>query len=112
MHDLDVVGALADLVASGGADRIHAVGHATDAATAASVGVMVFAWQAHIAVTAGLAERVSAEVDLRTLEQTFLLSHRQSKIGAGQVSDSREAATQHLSHDPGRLRVDVGRRGV
>ncbi|MNI72757.1 hypothetical protein D3C73_1287160 [compost metagenome] len=111
-HDLDVVGALTDLVASGGADRVHAIGYAPDAAASTAVGVMVFAGQAHVAVTAGLAERVSAEMDFRTLKQALSLSHGQPEIGAGEIADSREAATQHLPHDPGRLRVNIGRRRV
>ena len=91
-----MVGALAQFIPRGGPDGVHAVGHAADAAAAAAVGLMVFAREAHVAMAAGLAQRVPAKVELGPVQQAFLLCHGQAKVGPGEVPDSGEAAAQHL----------------
>ena len=68
---------------------------------------MVLSSQAHVAVSAGLAERVAAIEHAWSGEQPFLLRPREAVVGSRHVAHRRESTAERLSHDLGALCVDV-----
>ena len=89
-----MVRTLAQLVARRRADRVDAVGDPADAGGPAVVVVGV----AVVAVPAGLAERLAAEVDPRTPDQALRLRPRDAVVGAAEVAHGGEAAVEHRAH--------------
>ncbi len=112
-HDLEVVRAPPQLLPGGPPDGVHPVGHRADPRPEAASGRRPsVAGRPHVAVTAGLAQRVPAEEQPRPGQQALGLGAGQAVIGAAHVAHGGEPAAQHRPHGPGGVRGDVGARSV
>ena len=105
-HDLDLVGALAHLLAHAGADGIRAVGdgHDIDHGVAAAAGsALVVGAAARIGMAAGRADRLAGNEQPRSGNKPRLDGGLDAPVGAAGVAHGRETAIDHAAHQLGRL---------
>ena len=108
-HQLEVSRALPDLVAARRPHRRHAVDHAAEPVEACRL-VRVLAGPPHVAVAAGLGDRVSAEEQPGSDQMPFLDRPGQSPVRSADIPDGGESAHQHVPEDePGAGRHVGGR---
>ena len=112
-HHLDLVGALAQMLAHRLADGIDPVGHLRDrpvvggAAAGLEAGLL-----AHVAVAAGLAQRLAREEDPGARDQAALHRHGEAEVGAAGVAHRGEAPPERALQAVPRLLVEQRRRNV
>src|SRR5690606_40597465 len=95
-HDLQVVGAGAQLLAGGPAELDRAVAHGTGAGTA-GVRAAVPAGPPEVAVPAGLGEGLAAEHQPGPVDQALLHRLGQPPVAPADVADRGEAAAAHVA---------------
>ena len=107
-HHLDLVRAGADLLARRSAHLAHAIGDPTEHAQAGARAqdVLPHADRAHVAVSAGLRDRLPGDQQPRPLEVPALDRLDQPVVGACGIAHGGEAALEHPFHDVLRLRRD------
>ena len=111
-HDLDVVGALAHLLARFLAHLGHAVRRAHPEAhgVAAMAAHAEIGAPARIAVSAGRADRGARDEQPRPRNVALLDRGLQTPVGAAGVADAGEAAVEHAEHQPRGARGHQGQR--
>ena len=101
-HDLDLVGAVAHLLAHRAPHLADAVGDRADQAqpgAGAEHLARAHALGPHVGMAAGLADREAGDEQPRALEQPARHRLLQPEIGARRIAHRREAAVQHALHD-------------
>ncbi len=113
-HELDVVGALAQLVAHRTQHLRHAVDDARDQRDAAAAGADVARIRpaAPVAVAAGLGDALPGDEQARPDEMPRLDRLADAPIGAADVAHRGEAAIEHRPHQRRRARRHQGQRDV
>ena len=109
-HQLQMRGTLADLLAASLPYRINTVADEAETRAAQTRIERHLARPANVAVAAGLRQRVSAEQQARTGDQSLLDGGGQTVIGAAGIAHRGEAAHQHVPQDPRGADRDIGRR--
>jgi len=107
---LEVMGSLAQLLASGPADRVHPVCDLAGAGTARVVVGDVDFHRPLVAVSTGLAQRLAAEDQPWAAEQALFPRSREAVVRSAGVPGRGEPAVQHGRHVPDRPRRDVAGR--
>mmetsp|Transcript_92302 Transcript_92302/g.288849 ORF Transcript_92302/g.288849 Transcript_92302/m.288849 type:complete len:261 (+) Transcript_92302:579-1361(+) len=97
-HQLDLRGALADLIAACLAHLRHSVAH--DAKPVhAHAGLCILPGPSLVSMAARLGQCMTAEKDLWALDQVLLDCLGQPKVGAAGVTHGREPPQQHAAQD-------------
>ncbi len=108
-HNLDELGAFAQLFAHGEADGLDAVDDAADRSEAAiqRFDVAPVKGLADVGMTAGLDERLAANKETRPFNDLFSDSALEAGVGAAEVTHAGEPPQKHLLHDAGGMQRDV-----
>ena len=110
-HDLDLVGAAAQLLSRGLAHLAHAVGdRAQEPDAGAGAHQLVGGHRPDVAVPAGLRDRLAGDEQARPAKQPALHRLHEPVVGAGGVAHRGETAHQHAEHDVLGLGRDQRRR--
>src|SRR4029079_7306687 len=99
-------GALALLVAHRAAHFGHAIAYLAETRAAQAL-VEIIAGAAHVAVAAGLRQRLAAKQDARTFDVALLDCRRDAPVGAAGIAHRREPAVEHAFQN-----ADHAARGV
>ena len=112
-HQLDLVGALAQLLPRRAAHFVRPVGDGRDRPPVAGAAARLEPRRApHVAVPAALAQRAAREQDARAGDQPLLHGAREARVGAARVAHRREAPVQRRLQVAPRVLVEERGRHV
>ena len=106
-HDLDMVAALADVLAHRLAHLVDTVGDDADTAERLAA-IAEFGAAAMVAMAAGLRQDASGDEHARPFEEPLFLRRPVALVGAAGIADRREAAMQHAGEMQSGARRHLG----